>query len=116
MWGPYLRQNTLSANASFREHDNDTILHNVHVVCSNHLNSWNNNYFKNEVNFKKRSQMEALWFKLLNERKQAYWNAIKSENLTDTYETWKRKGIVISAEISSKRNYSRDKRGDKNQN
>lgn len=31
--------------------------------------------------------MEALWFKFLNERKQAYWNAIKSENLTDTYET-----------------------------
>lgn len=55
---------------------------------------WNECNIEKEA-FKKRSQMKALWFKLLNERKQAYWNAIKSENLADTYESWKSKENVI---------------------
>lgn len=55
---------------------------------------WNECNIEEEA-FKKRSQMKALWFKLLNERKQAYWNAIKSENLADTYESWKSKENVI---------------------
>jgi hypothetical protein len=45
--------------------------------------------------YKKRSQIKGQWFKLLNERKQAYWNALKNENLADTYEEWKNRENVI---------------------
>ena len=39
--------------------------------------------------------MIGVWRKLLNERKQAYWNAIRCENLADTYEKWRQKEQVI---------------------
>lgn len=31
----------------------------------------------------------TIWKKMLNERKQAYWNAIRCENLADIYEKWR---------------------------
>lgn len=36
-----------------------------------------------------------MWYKLLNQRKQAYWNVIKNENLADTYEIWKNREQII---------------------
>ena len=45
--------------------------------------------------FRKRSQMKKIWFRLLNERKQAYWNALKSENLADIYENWRKREEII---------------------
>ena len=45
--------------------------------------------------FRKRSQMKKIWFRLLNERKQAYWNALKSENLADIYENWLKRDEII---------------------
>jgi chromosome segregation ATPase len=45
---------------------------------------------RNEVNtndemYKRKREMIGVWRKLHNERKQAYWNAIRCENLADTY-------------------------------
>lgn len=45
--------------------------------------------------YKKRNQMKQHWFRLLNERKQAFWNALKHENLADFYEMWKAKENII---------------------
>ena len=45
--------------------------------------------------FKKRNQMKNIWRKLLNKRKQAYWNAIRSDNLANKYEAWKNQDNVI---------------------
>lgn len=36
-----------------------------------------------------------MWYKLLNQQKQAYWNAIKNENLADTYENWKNREQIM---------------------
>ena len=39
--------------------------------------------------------MKNIWRKLLNERKQAYWNAVRSDNLANKYEEWKNQDNVI---------------------
>lgn len=35
--------------------------------------------------YEKKKELHTVWYKLLNQRKQAYWNAIKNENLEYTY-------------------------------
>ena len=42
-----------------------------------------------------KKQLKATWNQILNKRRQAYWNAIKNENLADTYEKWIKKEEVI---------------------
>lgn len=45
--------------------------------------------------YEKKRELHTVWYKLLNQRKQAYWNAIKNENLADTYENWKNREQTI---------------------
>lgn len=48
---------------------------------------------QNSVHEKKKEI--TIWKKMLNERKQAYWNAIRCENLADVYEKWRQNKDVI---------------------
>ncbi|XP_062620182.1 uncharacterized protein LOC134281768 [Saccostrea cucullata] len=45
--------------------------------------------------YREKRQMIQTWRKNLNERRQAYWNAIRCENLADTYEKWRKQEDVI---------------------
>lgn len=55
--------------------------------------SRNEFHFQNSVHDKKKEI--TIWKKMLNERKQAYWNAIRCENLADVYEKWRQNKEVI---------------------
>ena len=51
---------------------------------------WNEINLEKEA-FKKRNQMKKVWYRNLNERKQAFFNAARTEDLANTYDTWKNK-------------------------
>jgi hypothetical protein len=45
--------------------------------------------------FKMKKHLKSTWNQILNKRRKMYWNAIRNENLADTYENWMQKGEVI---------------------
>lgn len=51
--------------------------------------------FQEKEIYEKKRELNTVWYKLLNQRKQAYWNAIMNENLADTYENWKNREQII---------------------
>lgn len=55
--------------------------------------SRNEFHSQNSVHEKKKEI--TIWKKMLNERKQAYWNAVRCENLADVYEKWRQNEEVI---------------------
>lgn len=56
----------------------------------------NRNIFDSQSEvFKKKKELISEWNNLLNQRKQAYWNAIRSEHLANTYEQWKQRENII---------------------
>lgn len=56
----------------------------------------NRNIFDSQSEFfKKKKDLISEWNNLLNQRKQAYWNAIWSEHLEKTYEQWKQRENII---------------------
>lgn len=56
----------------------------------------NRNIFDSQSEvFEKKKELISEWNNLLNQRKQAYWNAIRSEHLANTYEQWKQRENII---------------------
>lgn len=45
--------------------------------------------------YRKKKEMLSMWKTSLNQRKQAYWNAIRSEQLADIYEKWMKQDNII---------------------
>jgi hypothetical protein len=67
---------------------------NVHKGKAEFILENRNKVNTNNKMYKKKREMIGVWRKLLNERKQAYWNATRCENLADTYEKWRQKEQV----------------------
>lgn len=76
------RNDVLSCSDSYRTNVQEMVKH------------WSEINLEKET-YEKKRELHTVWYTLFNQRKQAYWNAIKNENLAEKYENWKNREQTI---------------------